>query len=346
MRATQNRITLSGLVQTAFVVIVLVVILYCIVQFVKRLSSSELSTNTHEGFGNHPGGATNGLKDVDPKELAKYSKSHKKTRDEIYDKFYANVYRELIDKFRRKGIQFEIHDMINRTKLPEYGSRAVFLDLGCGTGSHIVELARRKLKWMIYGLDQSTSMLNHVQGRVKKYRGKTRLIQGDFEEPDLFPADKFTHVYCYYFSIYYAKQPKKVFQNVHTWLKPGGYFCVHVVDPERFDPVLDAANPFLGVSLQKYMKPGTRRTNSKVYFNNFIYKSDFNYDPKTHDGSYTEEFIHPKKRHIRKHTHTFKMMPHNRLIGNIRRAGFNLKHITKLYERGDNYEYLCYFQKK
>lgn len=319
-------------------------LILCLIYFLMRsIRNLAESTVKSEGFANP---SKPPIEDVDKKTLATYTKTHKKSHKDIYDSYYARVYRELVDNHRKKALTFEIQDMFDHTQLNEYGRKAVILDLGCGTGSHVRKFAQRKPQWMVYGLDQSRAMLDVAQSRLQNYRRKTRLIRGDFEDPEVFDANTFTHITCYYFSIYYANDPKNVFTNVHRWLKPGGFFCIHIVDPERFDPVLDAANPLIGISLQKYMQPGERRTYSKVYFNNFVYKSDFDYNPKTRKAVFTEVFTHPKKQRVRKHTHSLNMVPHNTLIGKVRKAGFKLKHVTKMYEIGDEYEYLCYFQKQ
>ena len=38
------------------------------------------------------------------------------------------------------------------------------------------------------------------------------------------------------------------------WLKPGGYLILHLVDRERFDPIVPAADPLIMVSAQKHAK--------------------------------------------------------------------------------------------
>ena len=92
---------------------------------------------------------------------------------------------------------------------------------------------------------------------------------------------------------------------MYSWLRPGGYFAVHVVDPRRFDPVLDAANPLVGISLQRYMTE--RKTDSTVIFNKFIYKSQFEYDKDTQKATFRESFIYPKEKRVRAHVHTLEM---------------------------------------
>jgi len=57
------------------------------------------------------------------------------------------------------------------------------------------------------------------------------------------------------------------------WLTPGGFLAVHMVNREKFDPILPAGNPFTIVSPQKYAKK--RITTTTVKFDEFEYKSNF-----------------------------------------------------------------------
>ena len=57
------------------------------------------------------------------------------------------------------------------------------------------------------------------------------------------------------------------------WLKPGGFLALHLVNRDRFDPIIPAGNPFYIVSPQKYAKK--RITNTIVHFDTVEYKSNF-----------------------------------------------------------------------
>ena len=55
-----------------------------------------------------------------------------------------------------------------------------------------------------------------------------------------------------YFVIYYQKDITKLSDNCYKWLKRGGQLIIHLVNPEKFDPILEPASPFPAFSLQKY----------------------------------------------------------------------------------------------
>ena len=61
---------------------------------------------------------------------------------------------------------------------------------------------------------------------------------------------------------------------------PGVYIVLHLVNRDKFDPILNAADPLVLVSAQKHAmkKIGKRITNSVVKFKDFQYKANFDLD--------------------------------------------------------------------
>ena len=283
------------------------------------------------------------VKDVSDERLALFQKDHRSSVASIYDKYYTSIYEKLFDEHKWNLVEFECYDLQYRTKLEEYGSKAVLLDVGCGTGEHLKCITTDNKRIQVYGLDQSEHMLDCARGKLDAYNNRVRFVQGDFNNPRAVYEKMFTHITCYYFSFYYAKDTQTFFKNCHRWLKTRGHLCVHVVHPENFNPIGRVANPIKGISLQNYMKK--RKTDYKVYFNDFVYRSDFKYSSKTNRAVLYEKFIYPKKNKVRQHTHKMIMPHHETIIQTARKCGFQLKHITKMYEIGQDNEYLCYFQK-
>lgn len=182
---------------------------------------------------------------------------------EIYDDFYANIYDHLV--YNNIKTDYEIGTILNSTNP---SSHSVILDIGCGTGHHVAKLTDKNLE--VIGIDISPSM---IKAAMEKY--PTHKFQvGDALDVGQFSPSSFTHILCLYFTIYYFKDKRYFFDNCMEWLMPGGYLVLHLVDKDKFDPILPPGNPLYLVSPQKYAKK--RITNTKVTFNDFIYHSNFN----------------------------------------------------------------------
>ena len=195
----------------------------------------------------------------------------------VYDDFYADIYDYLV----YSGIKndYEVGTIINNSNPNE---TSVIADIGCGTGHHVANLTAKNFK--VIGVDISPSMIK---------KAKEEYPNGDFKvgnalDDNLFKMNSLTHILCLYFSVYYFKDKKHFFDNCMDWLMPGGYLFVHLVDRERFDPILPPGNPLYIVSPQKYAKE--RITKTKVTFTEFVYSSNFNLDKDNDLATFDEKF--------------------------------------------------------
>ena len=254
---------------------------------------------------------------------------------DIYDDFYARVYDKLFSTPER--ISFEkasIREIaLNTFAKPD----TKFLDLCCGTSPHSRWIAEDGFE--VVGVDTSEEMLR---------RARTQCPSGRFHRADItnastFPPKVFTHAMMFYFSIYQFRNQKIVVDNVYQWLKPGGFFVVHLVDPDKFDPILAAASPFPGFSLQKYSKD--RVTDSEVFFNDFKYRGKFIKDKHSDNAIFEEVFTFNDERPEREHKHHLLMPSLNGMIEMIRSSGFTFKESVDMTPIGYEYQYLVYFAK-
>jgi SAM-dependent methyltransferase len=200
-----------------------------------------------------------------------------KSGDEVYDDFYANIYDYLV--FNNIKNAYEIGEIINKTGADE---TSVILDVGCGTGHHVDLLSQQNLK--VVGIDISPSM---IQKAKENFPDKDFSVANALDGTQ-FNYNVFTHILCLYFTIYYFPDKRQFFDNCMDWLMPGGYLIVHLVDREKFDPILPPGNPLYIVSPQKYAKE--RITTTKVTFNDFVYNSDFKFDKSTNIATFDEKF--------------------------------------------------------
>ena len=286
-----------------------------------------------------------GVRDVPPHEYANYTSTTRRTPERIYDAAYAKLYDRIVNDYKRNLMGYEVDQVRRHTRLAEYGSRANVLDIGCGTGWHVKKFAAQRIRCV--GLEQSRAMLDqarrNVGGRTGRGSHAARLVQGDMLDGNTFKPGEFTHATLFYFTLYYAPDPAKLLRNVERWLKPGGWCCVHIVDPARFDPVLDAANPIVGISRQRYM--AQRQVESKVFLQNCIYRARFELDRQAHRSTFVETIVYPQRRVVRKNEHALAMPPLRAMVRMFRRAGFKMRRVLHLIHLGYEYQYLCVLQK-
>lgn len=254
---------------------------------------------------------------------------------DIYDDFYAKVYDKLFSTPER--ISFE-RASIRENTLNEFSKpETKFLDVCCGTSPHASWLCEEG--YDVVGIDQSEAMLK--KARLSCPGG--RFYRGDVTNPSSFPPKSFSHAMLLYFSAYQFRNPKIVFDNIYLWLKPGGLFVVHLVDPDKFDPILSAASPFPAFSLQKYAK--SRVTESDVFFDQFKYRSKFIKDRADDNAIFEETFTFEDGARYREHKHRLNMPVLPEMIDLIRASGFTLREQVDMTSVGYEYQYLVYFQK-
>ena len=172
-----------------------------------------------------------------------------KEGNDIYDDFYISIYDDLF--YSTMKDDYEIGQIINKT---EPTSESRILDIGSGTGHHVSKLQEQG--YNVIGLDASEAMVK----KAKDTFPSSEFIVGDATGALNFQFNYFTHIMCMYFTIYHIKNKERFFTNVINWLMPGGYFILHLVDRENFDPILPAGQGFLIVSPQKYAKERITKT--------------------------------------------------------------------------------------
>jgi SAM-dependent methyltransferase len=246
---------------------------------------------------------------------------------DIYDGFYAEIYNDLVyDSIKN---EYEIGEIINATHPTE---QSYILDIGSGTGHHVAALNDKGFPTV--GLDLSPDMIGVAK---KKYPG-LEFKSGSALEFMLYPANTFTHILCLYFTIYYIKDKKQFFQNCFDWLMPGGYLVLHLVNRDKFDPIINSADPLQMVSAQRYAKK--RITNSLVKFKDFQYRGDFKMDKANNMATFEEIFKDDKSKHIRQNVHKMYIPTQKHILSIAKEMGFILKGKIDLVPVQYEYQYL------
>jgi SAM-dependent methyltransferase len=234
--------------------LLLVIILLAIIAFFRNV----LALKTKEGF--------------EQNESFLYKKDV-----DVFDNFYSEIYDYLV--FNNLKNDYEVGSIVNTTNPKE---TSVILDVGCGTGHHVANLASKNLN--VIGIDISPSMVKKAKEKYPEYNFQL----GDVLDSHKFKFNSLTHILCMYFTIYYFKDKRRFFDNCMEWLMPGGYLVLHLVDRETFDPILPPGNPLYIVSPQKYAKE--RITDTKITFEDFVYTSRFNLDKDADIATFDEKF--------------------------------------------------------
>ena len=246
---------------------------------------------------------------------------------DIYDGFYADIYNDLVyDSIKN---EYEIGEIINATHPTE---QSYILDIGSGTGHHVAALNDKGFTTV--GLDLSPDMIGVAK---KKYPG-LEFKSGNALEFMLYPANTFTQILCLYFTIYYIKDKKQFFQNCFDWLMPGGYLVLHLVNRDKFDPIINSADPLQMVSAQRYAKK--RITNSLVKFKDFQYRGDFKIDNANNTATFEEIFKDDKSKHIRQNVHKMYIPTQKHILSIAKEMGFILKGKIDLVPVQYEYQYL------
>lgn len=249
-----------------------------------------------------------------------------KQNSEIYDEFYADVYDNLV--FNNLKNDYEIGSIKNKTTP---NTRSIILDVGCGTGHHVDKLNQYNLN--VIGIDKSSSMIDKAKKNFPNYN----FTVGDVLDVYNFTHNKFTHIICLYFTIYYFDDKMKFFNNCFEWLMPGGTLIIHLVDREKFDPILPPGNPLYIVSPQKYAKE--RITKTKITFDEFIYSSNFELEPEKDIATFHEKFKFNNGK-VRKQEHKLYMNSENDILNMAQDAGFLIQSKVDLVNCAYEYQYL------
>ena len=250
---------------------------------------------------------------------------------DVYDSFYASIYDFLV--YNTVKTDFEVGTIVN-SMTPS--SKSVILDVGSGTGHHVAKLSDNNLD--IIGIDISPSMIKEAK---LNYPDK-KFIVGDVMNSDEFNHSSFTHILCLYFTIYYFKDKRHFFDNCMDWLMPGGQLIVHLVNREKFDPILPPGNPLYIVSPQKYAKE--RITKTKITFNDFVYDSNFELDTNANIATFNEKFKFNDGK-TRKQEQTLYMDDTQDILTIAEQCGFILHSKIDLVKCAYEYQYLYVFVK-
>jgi len=251
-----------------------------------------------------------------------------KKGNDVYDDFYCDIYDDLVlDDVKNK---FEVEEISRTTQLKRNNS--ILLDIGCGTGRHMKQFSNLGIK--VHGIDKSNSMIK----KAKKNCPEGIYKNGDVLDQMIYNNHKFTHATCLYFTIYYIKNKLRFFKNIYQWLKPGGVLVLHLVNRDKFNPIVNAGDPLTMVSAQKYAK--NRITNTVVKFKDFKYKSNFKLLKEQNTAIFEENMKDDATKNIRANRHELHMDTQKKILSLAKSVGFIMKGKIDMVHCMYEYQYL------
>ena len=255
-----------------------------------------------------------------------------KNNKELYDKLYSAIYDQLV--FDEKKNTYEIKEIKRITKMND---KSKVLDVGSGSGHHVAGF--KNMGILTEGIDSSMDMVNKSKLNYPELKFK----HGSAEQSMMYDKNSFSHITCLYFTIYYMENKQMFLRNCFQWLKPSGYLILHLVNRNKFDPIVNAGDPLTMVSAQKYAKK--RITNSIVKFNNFRYKANFELEKDRNIAHFKEVLTYDKDGSVRENNHLLYMDTQKYILGLAKSAGFALIGKVDMVNCMYEYQYLYILQK-
>jgi len=247
------------------------------------------------------------------------------------DAFYAAVYDQLFNQ--KVNNAYEVGAIIN--KYPDISNQTVALDVGAGTGAYMNAFIQHGIT-DITGIETSADMIAQAK---KAYPG-LNMVKGDPTVVSSFKPESFTLVSMLNFEVYYIPNTEQLFSNIYAWLKPGGYFVLHLVDPRRFN----AASMLGGDNAVPTPTPTSNNARSVAKFNDFEYKSDVQIFPND-VVQYMEVFTDDKTGKVRKNVRNFRMPSPQTFIELATGVGFNMLGQIDLVKAQKEHQFFYLFYK-
>ena len=245
----------------------------------------------------------------------------------LYDNFYASVY----DKLSNTTIDspFEIGTILTATQPT---SQSIILDVGCRTGSRVSKLSEQNLE--VIGIDVSPFMIKKSLMNYPDHK----FIVGNALNVGQFQPLSFTHILCLDRIIYTFEDKRQLVNNFIDWLMPGGYFMLHVVDVDSYNPVSNKTTlPIIVTSGGKPSKPS-----KKIKTKNYDYTSNYTLDNNI--GTIIEKFQF-KNGNVRKQEHKLFMEDKEVILTIVQQCGFTLQSIVDVMNSGYGKQYIYIFVK-
>lgn len=280
--------------------------------------------------------------------LTKDRNSITKTYNKEYSDMYDTVW---YDKERYDTEVKFIARMVGRTP-------SSILDLGCGTGNHMHAWKHIWPESNIVGADISADQLS----KARKKHPTLHFTHGSYLDATAFERESFDMIACMYGAGQYTSDVDTLLRNTCAWLKPGGVYVFHGIDPARLcDGCEETASTS---SLPLKVDP---KGHCNVFYPGFVYSSWWTRSMFSNWVRYNETFYttkgtdwdvsghvntnvplgmqrHPRVPNLRTNGHAMYLLSPSEMIRRGQRIGFAQGKVWKLRGQGSE-EYFIIFKK-
>jgi ubiquinone/menaquinone biosynthesis C-methylase UbiE len=250
----------------------------------------------------------------------------------IYDDFYCQIHDIIHQPHHR--VDYELMFLVEAT---QPSKTATILDVGSGTGDFVHNLSTAGYR--AYGIDLAKPMIHAAEQKFPD----DEFVEGNVLDSMKFESGTFSHIVCSYFTIYEIEDKRTFFRNCYFWLQSSGYLILHLVDPDKFDPISPAAKQVLFENPQEYLKKGERITESVVDFPDFQYKSNYRFGKQV---EFREEFVDKTSKNVRENSRVLHMPLKTEILDLAQACGFSLHSQTTMKDCiDDSHQYIYILQR-
>lgn len=258
-----------------------------------------------------------------------------KTNEDIYDSFYCNLYNVIMnDKYRN---MFELSKVIRFGKMSK---KSNVLDIGSGLGEHLEILKLSEIPAI--GIEKSKAMIK----KCSEMNPDVDVKYANAMDSMIFETNEFSHITCFFYTFYYMPDQEAFLRNCNKWLRHNGVLAIHIVDPDKFHPIIEKSELFGSVT-HKLLKPGVRLTNSIVKFKGFDYEAKYIDKDRENTGTieFEELFTNKPTKHMRKNVHTMNMLTIPTYEKLFQTCGFKIQEKIDLGNAQYHYQYVYILKK-
>ena len=158
---------------------------------------------------------------VAPKK-AKFSAEEQEQNKKIqnYYKLQSKIY-----DLSRWSFLFGRKSIVKQLPL-DRDAKATILEVGCGTGQNLSQIAKRFRNAKLYGIDVSKDMIDISRKKVKSFGDRVELIQAPYQKDMHYPFEQLDGIVFSYSLSMINPQWEDLLKRAYEDLRPGGWIAV------------------------------------------------------------------------------------------------------------------------